>query len=58
MQISSEARPPDERSRVQRRTDHGVAANARLTTTNAAVLPMLLAAEDATILPPSGHVGH
>ncbi|MGH3255209.1 MAG: hypothetical protein ACRDOU_07325 [Streptosporangiaceae bacterium] len=50
MQVSNEARPPDERSRVQRRADHGVAANARLTATNAAVLLALLAAEGATIL--------
>jgi hypothetical protein len=35
---------------VQRRADHGVEANARLTATNAAVLLMLLAAEGATIL--------
>jgi hypothetical protein len=35
---------------VQRRADHGVEANARLTATNAAVLLTLLAAEGATIL--------
>jgi len=50
VRVSSEAKPPDERSRVQRRADHGVAANARLTATNAAVLIALLAAEGATIL--------
>jgi hypothetical protein len=50
VRVSSEARPPDERSRAQRRADQGVQANARLTATNAAVLIVLLAAEGATIL--------
>ena len=50
MRVSNEAKPPDERSRAQRRADLGVAANARLTATNAAVLIVLLAAEGATIL--------
>jgi hypothetical protein len=36
--------------RAERRTDAGVAANARLTATNAAVLLVLLAAEGVTIL--------
>jgi len=36
--------------RVERRADAGVAANARLTATNAAVLLVLLAAEGVTIL--------
>jgi hypothetical protein len=42
--------PPDERSRTQRRTDDGVEGNARLTSSGAAVLLVLLAAEGATIL--------
>ena len=50
MRVSSGAKPPDERSRAQRRADQGVQANARLTATNAAVLIVLLAAEGATIL--------
>ena len=50
MRVSNEAKPPDERSRAQRRADLGVAANARLTATNAAVLIVLLAAEGATVL--------
>ena len=50
MRVSSDARPPDERSRARRRADLGVAANARLTATNAAVLIVLLAVEGATIL--------
>jgi hypothetical protein len=50
VRVSSEAKPPDERSRAQRRADQGVQANARLTATNAAVLVVLLAAEGATIL--------
>jgi hypothetical protein len=50
VRVSSETSPPDERSRAQRRADHGVEANARLTATNAAVLIVLLAAEGATIL--------
>jgi hypothetical protein len=49
VQVSSET-SPDERNRAQRRADHGVEANARLTATNAAVLIVLLAAEGATIL--------
>jgi hypothetical protein len=36
--------------RAERRADAGVAANARLTATNAAVLLVLLAAEGVTIL--------
>jgi hypothetical protein len=36
--------------RAEPRADAGVAANARLTATNAVVLPMLLAAEGVTIL--------
>jgi len=50
VRVSSGAKPPDERSRAQRRADQGVQANARLTATNAAVLIVLLAAEGATIL--------
>ena len=50
MRESSELKPRDQRSRAQRRADLGVAANARLTATNAAVLIVLLAAEGATIL--------
>jgi len=50
VRVSNEAKPPDERSRAQRRADLGVAANARLTATNAAVLIVLLAAEGATVL--------
>jgi hypothetical protein len=50
VRVSSEAKPPDERTRAQRRADLGVGANARLTATNAAVLIVLLAAEGATIL--------
>ena len=37
-------------SRVRRRADAGVAANARLTASNAAILLVLLAAEGVTIL--------
>jgi hypothetical protein len=44
------AGPPDERRRAERRADGGVASNARLTASNAAVLLVLLAAEGATIL--------
>jgi hypothetical protein len=50
VRVDNETKPPDERSRAQRRADLGVAANARLTATNAAVLIVLLAAEGATIL--------
>jgi len=50
VRVSNEAKPPDERSRAQRRADLGVAANARLTATNAAVLIVLPAAEGATVL--------
>jgi hypothetical protein len=42
--------------RAERRADAGVAANARLTASNAVVLLVLLAAEGVTIL--LGHVGH
>ena len=48
--MSSGYRPPDERGRTERREDDGVASNARLTASNAAVLLVLLAAEGATIL--------
>jgi hypothetical protein len=48
--VSSGYKPPDERSRTERREDHGVASNARLTASNAAVLLVLLAAEGATVL--------
>jgi hypothetical protein len=43
-------RPPGERSRVERRADDGVKANALLTASNAAVLLVLMAAEGVTIL--------
>jgi len=43
-------RPPDERSRAERRADDRVESNARLTASNAAVLLVLLAAEGVTIL--------
>jgi hypothetical protein len=48
--VSSEYRPPEERSRTERREDGGVESNERLTASNAAVLLVLLAAEGATIL--------
>jgi len=48
--VTSGARPPDERSRAERRADDRVASNARLTASNAAVLLVLLAAEGVTIL--------
>ena len=50
MNVTSGARPPDERSRAERRADDRVASNARLTASNAAVLLVLLAAEGVTIL--------
>jgi hypothetical protein len=42
--------PPQAQPRAQRRADAGVAANARLTASNAAVLLVLLAAEGFTVL--------
>jgi hypothetical protein len=50
VKVTSEASPPDERSRRERRADEGVDSNARLTASNAAVLLVLLAAEGLTIL--------
>ena len=50
MGVSSGYRPPDERSRTERREDGGAESNARLTASNAAVLLVLLAAEGATVL--------
>jgi hypothetical protein len=48
--VGSGYRPPDERSRTERREDDGAASNARLTASNAAALLVLLAAEGVTIL--------
>ena len=48
--MGSGYRPPDERSRAERREDAGVESNARLTASNAVVLLVLLAAEGATVL--------
>jgi hypothetical protein len=48
--VSSGPRPPEEQTRAERRAEQGVASNARLTASNAAVLLVLLAAEGVTIL--------
>jgi hypothetical protein len=48
--VSSGPRPPEEQARAERRAEQGVASNARLTVSNAAVLLVLLAAEGVTIL--------
>jgi hypothetical protein len=48
--VSSGPRPPEEQIRAERRAEQGVASNARLTASNAAVLLVLLAAEGVTIL--------
>ncbi|HYB46004.1 MAG TPA: hypothetical protein VED20_01420 [Streptosporangiaceae bacterium] len=50
MSVSSGPRPPEEQTRAERRAEQGVASNARLTASNAAVLLVLLAAEGVTIL--------
>jgi hypothetical protein len=50
MTIGRGTKAPEERSRVERRADVGVKGNARLTSTNAALLLVLLAAEGVTIL--------
>jgi hypothetical protein len=48
--VSSEPRTPETQTRTERRAEHGVKSNARLTASNAAVLLVLLAAEGVTIL--------
>ncbi|HXZ71057.1 MAG TPA: hypothetical protein VEH31_09350 [Streptosporangiaceae bacterium] len=50
MSVSSGPRPPEEQTRAERRAEQGVASNARLTASSAAVLLVLLAAEGVTIL--------
>ena len=49
--LPGQAGPAGQREGQERRADAGVAANARLTATNAAVLLALLAAEGVTVLP-------